>query len=66
MGQDRLNGLAMLFYNRHADITEEDVVEEFPHCHSRRILLVNPFIGYRTNQSYILVFIINLHTCKLW
>ena len=45
MGQDRLNGLAMLFYNRHVDITAEEVVEEFTHRHPRRMLLANPFIG---------------------
>ena len=44
MGQDRLNGLAMLFYNCHVDITAE-VVEEFSHRHSRCMLLANPFIG---------------------
>ncbi len=29
MGQDRLNGLAMLYYHRDIEITSEDVVDEF-------------------------------------
>jgi hypothetical protein len=41
MGQDRLNGLAMLYY-RLVDITPE-VVEEFALSHPQRMLLVNPF-----------------------
>jgi hypothetical protein len=43
MGQDRLNGLAMLYYHRLVDITPEEVVEEFALSHPRRMLLVNPF-----------------------
>ncbi len=29
MGQDRLNGLAMLYYHRDIEITSEKVVDEF-------------------------------------
>ncbi len=29
MGQDRLNGLAMLYYHRDIEITSEEVVDEF-------------------------------------
>ncbi len=29
MGQDLLNGLAMLYYHRDIEITSEDVVDEF-------------------------------------
>ena len=43
MGQDRLNGLAMLYYHRDVEITPEEVVEEFSRCHPRRLLLSNPF-----------------------
>ena len=43
MRQDRLNGLAMLYYHRTVELTPEEVVEEFAHCHPRRMLLVNPF-----------------------
>ena len=43
MGQDRLNGLAMLYYHRLVDITPEEVVEEFALYQPRRMLLVNPF-----------------------
>ena len=43
MGQDRLNGLAMLYYYRSVDITPEEVVEEFAHCHPQCMLLINPF-----------------------
>ena len=40
MGQERLNGLAMLYYHRDVQITPEEVVDEFAHCHSRRMLLI--------------------------
>ena len=35
MGQDRLNGLAMLFYHRDIEITPEEVVDEFTQRHPR-------------------------------
>ena len=35
MGQDRLNGLAMLYYHRDVQITPEEVVDEFARLHSR-------------------------------
>jgi len=43
MGQQRLNGLAMLFYHRDVELSPKEVVEEFARRHSRRMLLVNPF-----------------------
>ena len=35
MGQSRLNGLAMLYYNRHILLNTEEVVQEFAVCHPR-------------------------------
>ena len=43
MGQDRLNGLAMLFYHRNVQLTAEEVVAEFATRHPRRMLLTDPF-----------------------
>ena len=40
MGQERLNGLAMLYYHRDVQITPEEVVDEFARRHSRRMLLI--------------------------
>ena len=40
MAQERLNGLAMLYYHRDVQITPEEVVDEFARCHSRRMLLI--------------------------
>ena len=42
MGQDRLNGLAMLYYHRDEEINAEEVVEEFAVSNPRRMLLVDP------------------------
>ncbi len=39
MGQDRLNGLAMLYYHRDIEITSEEVVDEFSRRHPRRMVL---------------------------
>ena len=39
MGQGRLNVLAM-YYHRDVQITPEEVVDEFAHRHSRRMLLI--------------------------
>ncbi len=39
MGQDRLNGLAMLYYHRDIAITSEEVVDEFSRRHPRRMAL---------------------------
>ncbi len=35
MGQDRLNGLAMLYYHRDIEITSEEVVDEFSRHHPK-------------------------------
>ena len=43
MGQDRLNGLGMLFYHRDVQLTLEEVVAEFATRHRRRMLLTDPF-----------------------
>ena len=40
MGQERLDGLAMLYYHCDVQITPEEVVDEFSRCHSRRMLLI--------------------------
>ena len=40
MGQECLNGLAMLYYHRDVQITPEEVVDEFAHRHSRQMLLI--------------------------
>ena len=40
MGQERLDGLAMLYYHHDVQITPEEVVDEFAHRHSRRMLLI--------------------------
>ena len=39
MGQSRLNGLAMLYYNRHILRKAEEVVQEVAVRHPRKILL---------------------------
>ncbi len=38
-GQDRLNGLAMLYYHRDIEITSEEVVDEFSRRHPRQMVL---------------------------
>ena len=43
MTQNRLNGLAMLLYHRDIPITADEVVQEFVHCHPRRLLVADPF-----------------------
>ena len=40
MGQERLDGLAMLYYHCDVQITPEEVVDEFARRHSRRMLLI--------------------------
>ena len=42
MSEERLNGLAMLQYHRDIPITAAEVVEEYVHCHPRRLLMANP------------------------
>ena len=37
MGQERLDGLAMLYYHRDVQITTEEIVDEFARHHSRRM-----------------------------
>ena len=39
MGQNRLNGLAMLYYNRHITLKSNEVVQEFAARHPRKLLL---------------------------
>ena len=39
MGQNRLNGLAMLYYNRHITLEPDEVVQEFSARHPRKLLL---------------------------
>ena len=43
-GQNRLNGLGMLFYHRDVQLTAEKVVAELATCHRRCMLLTDPFI----------------------
>ena len=38
--QERLDGLAMLYYHHDVQITPEEVVDEFSRRHSRRMLLI--------------------------
>ena len=40
MGQERLDGMTMLYYHRDVQITPEEVVDEFASRHSRRMLLI--------------------------
>ena len=40
MGQDRLNGLAMLYYHRDVLLTPEEVVDEFANRHPRRMNMI--------------------------
>ena len=42
MTQERLNGLAMLYYHRDIPLTPEEVVDEFARRNPRRMLLSNP------------------------
>lgn len=42
MGQDRLNGLAMMQYHRSIVFDPEEVVKEYANRQPRRLLLVNP------------------------
>jgi len=39
MTQERLNGLAMMQYNRHIPVDADEVVEEFAICQPRKLLL---------------------------
>ncbi len=39
MKQERLNGLAMLYYHHDVEITPDEVVDEFARRHPRRMLL---------------------------
>ena len=43
LGQECLNGLAMLYYHRSIKLTPEEVVDKFARCHTRRMLLSNIF-----------------------
>ena len=40
MGQERLDGSAMLYYHHDVQITPEEVVDGFALRHSRRMLLI--------------------------
>ena len=40
MGQDRLNGLAMLYYHCDVLLTPEEVVDEFANHHPRRMNMI--------------------------
>ena len=37
--KNRLNGLAMLYYNRHITLRPDEVVQEFSSRHPRKLLL---------------------------
>ena len=39
MDQNRLNGLAMLYYNQHITLEPDEVVQEFSAHHPRKLLL---------------------------
>ena len=43
MTENRLNGLAMRQYHRDIPVRADEVVQEFVHCHPRRLLIANPF-----------------------
>ena len=43
MGNDRLNGLALMLIHRVVELNPDVVVEEFSRRYPRRLLLVNPF-----------------------
>ena len=38
MGQNRLNGLTMLYYNRHVTLKPDEVVQEFATRHPRKLI----------------------------
>ena len=42
MGEDRLNGLAMMYIHRDISCDSKGVVEQFARQHRRRMALVNP------------------------
>ena len=43
MGNDKLNGLALMLIHRDVELNPGAVVEEFSRCYPRRLLLINPF-----------------------
>ena len=43
MGDERLNGLALMLIHRDVELNPDAVVEEFSRRHPRRLLLINPF-----------------------
>ena len=43
MGNERLNGLALMLIHRYIELNPDAVVEEFSRRHPRRLLLSNPF-----------------------
>ena len=43
MGNERLNGLALMLTRRYIELNPDAVVEEFSRRHPRRLLLINPF-----------------------
>ena len=43
MGNDRLNGLALMLIHRDVELNPDAVVEEFSRRYPRRDLLINPF-----------------------
>ena len=43
MGNDRLNGLALMLIHRDVELNPDAVVEEFSHRYPRRLLIINPF-----------------------
>ena len=46
MGNERLNGLALMPIRRYIELNPDAVVEEFSRRHPRRLLLINPFSEY--------------------
>ena len=43
MGNDRLNGLALMLIHRDVELNPDAVVEELSRHYPRRLLLINPF-----------------------
>ena len=65
MGQECLDGLAMIFYHRDKEFTTEEVVEDFSRHHTRQMLLQTIIYHHLLNIVYLLLDIIILYYYKM-
>ncbi len=61
MGQDRLNGLAMLYYHRDIEITSEEVVDEFSSKTDGIMTCFNKFLTNSLLLSASVIFFVYMY-----